>query len=240
MITLALDCATERLTIAASDGDRVVDRHLDGPRGHARMVLSLAGELLGELGAAPHDVRRVLTGDGPGSFTGLRVASAVAKALAWGRDDVEWRTAPSLLVRAAGHPPAGGGTVLALADALRGELYAGCWRFSADRVELVGDPPRTVTPDELGRYVPVDVVVGTVPERLRESVRDATRCEPIVGEAALPDARQLLALAGREGGTAAVRDPARWQPVYGRPAEAQAVWERKHGRPLPDPSGDRG
>ena len=28
---------------------------------------------------------------------------------------------------------------------------------------------------------------------------------------------------------------AEWEPVYGRPAEAQARWEIAHGRPLPDP-----
>ena len=239
MITLALDSATERLTVAARDGDHVVARHVDGPRRHAREVLAVAGDLLAELGARPRDVRRVLTGDGPGSFTGLRVATAVAKALAWGRDEVEWRVAPSLLVRAAGHVPSAGGVVLALSDALRGELYAGAWRFAGNRVERIGDPPRTVLPTGLGRYLPVDVVVGSIPERLREAVRTETGVAPVTGEVALPDARQLIRLADLAGGTAAVDDPAHWQPVYGRPAEAQAVWERKHGRPLPDPSRDR-
>lgn len=236
MITLALDSATERLSLAVSDGHREVARQLDGPRNHARGVLTLAGELLAEFGAGPRDVTLVLTGDGPGSFTGLRVATAVAKALAWGRPAVTWRTAPSLLIRAAGHRPAGGGAVLALADALRGELYAGCWRFGPDGAVTTEEPPRTVTPEDLGRYVSADVVVGTIPERLRGAVREATGREPIVGEAALPDARRLVWLAGCAGGTVAVADPARWQPEYGRPAEAQAVWERKHGRPLPDPS----
>lgn len=240
MITLALDSATERLTVAATDGTTTVAGHVDGPRRHAREVLALASELLGELGAVPRDVHRVLTGDGPGSFTGLRVASAVAKALAWGRDEVEWRTAPSLLIRAAGHAPPGGGTVLALADALRGELYAGCWRFADGRVDQVGGAPRTVTPEGLAAYVPVDVVVGTVPERLRSTVAAITARDVVSGEAALPDARHLLALDRLQGGTSLVGDPARWRPVYGRPAEAQAVWERKHGRPLPDPAGDLG
>ena len=50
------------------------------------------------------------------------------------------------------------------------------------------------------------------------------------------DARALLALDGRPGGVVEVADPSSWQPMYGRPAEAQAVWERTHGRALPDPS----
>lgn len=240
MITLALDSASERLTLAVGDGDRTLHRHLDGPRRHAREVLGMADAMLAELGARPRDVVRVLTGDGPGSFTGLRVATAVAKALVWGRPSVEWRTAPSLLIRAARHAPGAGGTVLALADALRGELYAGCWRFEDGGVTPVGDPPRSVTPAALAEYVAVDVVVGSVPERLVAVVRDATGQDTIHGEAALPDARWLLALDTMAGGTNQVTDPPTWQPVYGRPAEAQAVWERTHGRPLPDPTRDRG
>jgi hypothetical protein len=33
---------------------------------------------------------------------------------------------------------------------------------------------------------------------------------------------------------------AEWEPVYGRPAEAQARWEKAHGRPLPDSVGSPG
>ncbi|MDX2261758.1 MAG: tRNA (adenosine(37)-N6)-threonylcarbamoyltransferase complex dimerization subunit type 1 TsaB [Gemmatimonadales bacterium] len=236
MITLALDTATDRCSVAATDGTRVVERHLDGARQHARAVLGLADELLAELGATPRDVQRMLTADGPGSFTGLRVAASVAKGLAWaGR--IEWRVAPSLLVRAAGHAPAAGGTVLALSDALRGDLYAGAWNFGAGEVVPVGDPPRARAPLTLADFGPVDVVVGSVPEPLRAAVEQATGRTLMIGPDALPSAAQLLRLDTLAGGTRAVDDVAGWEPEYGRPAEAQAVWERKHGRPLPSPPG---
>jgi tRNA threonylcarbamoyladenosine biosynthesis protein TsaB len=197
-------------------------------------VLGLIDELLADLDATPRDIRRMLTADGPGSFTGLRVAASVAKGIAWA-GQVEWHVAPSLLVRAAAHAPAGGGVVLALSDALRGDLYAGCWRFAAGRVGPVGDPPRARTPASLAEFGVVDVVVGTVPEPLRAAVEAATGRTLITGEAALPSARALLALDDLAGGTLPVTDVAGWEPEYGRPAEAQAVWERKHGRPLPSP-----
>ncbi len=233
MITLALDTATARLTLAVTDGTTVVSRSLDGSRGHAAAVLALADEALGELGATAGGINNILTGDGPGSFTGLRVTAAVAKALTWQRPGVAWRTAPSLLIRAAGHVPAAGGRVMALSDALRGELYAGAWGFADGRVEPIGGAPRTVKPEQLGAFAAVDVVVGSIPERLLDAVRQATGRDPVVGDPALPDAVELLRLGGLEGATRMVADPAAWQPVYGRPAEAQAVWERKHGRPLP-------
>ncbi len=234
MIILALDSASDRLTLAATDGTTTISRHLDGARGHARAVLGLVGETLAELGAGARDVRHLLTGDGPGSFTGLRVSAAVAKAMTWGRRDVTWSTTPSLLVRAAGHAPPGGGRVLAVADALRGELHAGCWRFTGAAVVHEHGPARTLAPEALADFGPVDVVVGSIPERLVAAVQGASGRVPVLGEAALPDARALLALDRLPGGTQPVANPAAWQPTYGRPAEAQAVWERKHGRPLPD------
>lgn len=236
MITLALDTATNRCSVAATDGTRVVERHLDGARQHARAVLGLATELLAELGASPRDVQRMLTADGPGSFTGLRVSASVAKGLAWA-GDIEWRVAPSLLVRAIGHAPAAGGTVLALSDALRGDLYAGAWKFGAGEVVAVGDPPRARAPLTLAEFGHVDVVVGSVPEPLRAAVEQATGRGLIAGEDALPSAAHLLQLDGITGGTQRVDDVAGWEPDYGRPAEAQTVWERKHGRPLPPAPG---
>src|SRR5439155_22498513 len=49
-----------------------------------------------------------------------------------------------------------------------------------------------------------------------------------------PAATLLLALLEREGSGRTIGDPATAEPGYGRPAEAQARWEARHGRPLPD------
>jgi tRNA threonylcarbamoyladenosine biosynthesis protein TsaB len=231
MITVALDSASDRCTVAAGDGRRVVAEALDGARRHAGAVLALLDAVLEPLGAAPADIGRLITADGPGSFTGLRVATSVAKALAWQRR-MEWRVTPSLLVRAAAHAGAGERTVLALSDALRGQVYAGCWQFSGGGIVPREPPPGTLTPADLARFGRVDVVVGTVPDALVAAIEAATGRTLIRGESALPDARTMLDLADRPGGSLRVDDAGRWEPSYGRPAEAQVVWERSHGRPL--------
>ncbi|HEX3928556.1 MAG TPA: tRNA (adenosine(37)-N6)-threonylcarbamoyltransferase complex dimerization subunit type 1 TsaB [Gemmatimonadales bacterium] len=237
MITIAADAASDRCTIAATDGTRVVHRDLDGARGHAGRILALLDETLRDLDAVPRDIGQLLTGDGPGSFTGLRVVAALAKALAW-RRQLPWSTAPSLRIRAAAHRPAAGGRVLALSDALRGELYAGCWEFADDAVSQVGPSPRAVDPAGLvSVFGAVDVVVGSIPATALDVVSQVTGRVPVTGSAALPDARRLFELHAMRGGTVPVIDAAQWEPEYGRPAEAQAVWERKHGRPLPPASG---
>lgn len=236
---LAIDAATSRLTVALAHGGQLDEHHVDGPRRHANEILTLVDELLAAHRLGPRQVEQVITGDGPGSFTGLRVAASVAKALVWGRADISWATAPSLMVRALAasrtvskSPVA----VLALSDALRGELYAGCWRFDGGSATTIGAEPRAMLPTELRQFGTVDAVIGTIPDNLLATVRDVTGVEPISGDAALPDARDLIRLAGIAGGVSVITDRAGWHPVYGRPAEAQAVWERKFGKPLPDQS----
>lgn len=240
MITLALDTATARCTVAVSDGTDAEERHIDGPRLHAGSVLRLTDELLSSFGASVQSISKVITGDGPGSFTGLRVSASVAKALLWDREAVVWEVAPSLRIRGLPHLDGGSGTVLALSDALRGELYAGCWRFTPEAVEVLAEPEGAVSPESLTEFGEVDLVVGSIPEPLRVAVAAATGIEPIIGEAALPNALALLKLSRMAGGTQPVHDATEWQPRYGRPAEAQAVWERKHGRPLPAQTHRRG
>jgi tRNA threonylcarbamoyladenosine biosynthesis protein TsaB len=183
-------------------------------------------------------VRGVLLSDGPGSFTGLRVGVSVAKALAHARG-VAVATAPSLLVRAAAH--AGNGvTVLAVSNAQRGDVYAATYRFSPGRVETLMRPS-VWRPSALAAAAPrPDVLVGDPPAEAVRVLQSWSGRSMIGPPAALPRAALLFDLRRREGGVVAVADVERWEPDYGRPAEAQARWEQAHGRPLPDPARDSG
>src|SRR4051794_33761596 len=120
---LAIETASDRASVAlGTSADEAVERELAGARRHAAGLLPMIAELLRQAGVTLDAVTALVLSDGPGSFTGLRVGASVAKALVQARGLPLW-TAPSLLVRASGVARPGA-TVLTVANALRGELYA--------------------------------------------------------------------------------------------------------------------
>ena len=220
---LAIDTATDRASVAVGQGSEVLAQEtIVGARRHASQLLLKVSACLDRIGIGVGQLEGILLADGPGSFTGLRVGAAVAKALARVRPVPVW-VAPSLLVCAAGAEAGTGETVVAASDALRGEVFVAAYRFEADRVIGVIDP--TVRR-------PTDLLAG-VP-------RSSRFCGPAAAKFGAaptwPTAGDLFRLL-RLGAADRVPDLTTWEPIYGRPAEAQAKWEREHGRPLDHSAG---
>jgi tRNA threonylcarbamoyladenosine biosynthesis protein TsaB len=236
---LALDTATDQASLALGvPGGAPLEESIGGARRHAAALLPAVQKLLQRAGASLDDLRGIALSDGPGSFTGLRVGAAVAKALVQARSLPLW-TAPSLLVRAAG-VARGDELVLAIANALRGEVYAAAYRFLPERIqtELI---PSVHRPDELvsGALQPATIVGEAPPEIV--AILESWAGKQVIGPPeGSPRAARLLDLIGRRGGAGEVEAVREWEPVYGRPAEAQARWESAHGRPLPDSVGSPG
>ena len=236
---LAIDTATDLASVALSQpGKEPLEESLSGARRHAAALVPMVDRLLQRAGASLDDVRGLALSDGPGSFTGLSVGAAMAKALVHARQFPLW-VAPSLLVRAAGVAQ-NNRLVLAISSALRGEVYAAAYRFVDDRIdaELAAS---VRTPEQLMALAgEPDIVVGDAPEEILSRFEKWTGRPVIRPPVGSPHARRLLGLVGRSGGARLVESVSEWEPVYGRPAEAQARWEMVHGRPLPDSVGSPG
>ncbi|MDA0203772.1 MAG: tRNA (adenosine(37)-N6)-threonylcarbamoyltransferase complex dimerization subunit type 1 TsaB [Acidobacteria bacterium] len=83
MLTLALDTANRRGGIAlAHDGAIAASRTIEAPDGFAGVVFAEIESLLAAQGLRVQDVDVWAPAAGPGSFTGVRIGLAAAKALA--------------------------------------------------------------------------------------------------------------------------------------------------------------
>ena len=230
---LAIDTATDSASVAVRAGEQTIARSVRGARQHAAQILPLVQQVLALAQLSLEQIAGVIVGDGPGSFTGLRIGWAAAKGLVHERQ-LPLITIPSLL--AAAHA-AGVETVAACYDALRGQVFGAIYGFAVDRVETLVAPALFTIP-ELATAVPRRPVlaVGDGAERYRDEVLSWTGRAPVGLDALPPLAGSLLALFSYDGARRAMGDPSVAEPVYGRPAEAQVKWEARYGRPLPHSS----
>lgn len=209
-----------------------------GPRSQAAQIIELADRVLGAVGVRAADLAGVVVADGPGSFTGLRIGWAAAKGLVQERG-LPIVAVPALLAAATGAAAVIGPVpVAACFDALRGQVFAAVYVVHAAQVETVV-APMTCTPDELVARSPLRprVAVGDGALRYADAMARWTGAAPLSVMSLQPAAVSLLALHERPGAGRTLADAAVAEPDYGRPAEAQARWEARHGRPLSHPSG---
>jgi tRNA threonylcarbamoyladenosine biosynthesis protein TsaB len=218
VITLVVEAATYAGSAAVLEDGVLRGERSVAMRGREHEALMPAvAELLGELGVAPTSLGRVVCGAGPGSFTSLRIAGAIAKGLALAAVCPLVPVSSLALVVASMKTPAPG-RYLACLDAMRDEHYVALFEVSDQgRITSLG-PEGRVASEELDH-------------RAREwDARLVGPGQPGASDVS-PHARGAARLSAMlDAGPTA--DLARWEPVYGRLAEAQVKWEAAHGRPL--------
>jgi tRNA threonylcarbamoyl adenosine modification protein YeaZ len=86
MKLLAIETATDACSVALQSGESLAERFSSEPRIHAALVLEMVYECLRESALELPDLDVLVFGCGPGSFTGVRIATAVTQGLAFGAD----------------------------------------------------------------------------------------------------------------------------------------------------------
>jgi tRNA threonylcarbamoyladenosine biosynthesis protein TsaB len=168
-VILGLDTATAGTAVAVwAPGGPEVERRDDPPPGarpaHAGRLLVLVEEALAAAGATWEDINRIAVGVGPGSFTGLRLGIATARALAQSRD-LPLVGISSLEALAGAAKGDSRPYVVGAIDARRGEVFAAA-------PGVFG--PAALAPEALAaRIGPGWVAVGDGAVRFREPLERA-------------------------------------------------------------------
>lgn len=217
---VALELSTGAGSVAARFAGRSATRRLASSRAHAADLLPELGAALAELGATPRDLRAVVVGLGPGSYTGLRVAAATALGLARA-SGAALRGVASFEALARGElaPGERGATVL---DARGGEAYLAVYeRRAAELGALVA--PRVLRAAEVAAQLDGVNVLLADAAALRATGLDATRFARC--SEAPPSALEVLELGLEQLAAHGPHQAHEIEPLYLR---AFAVTQRKH------------
>lgn len=239
MKLLALETATEACSVALYLDGEVLERHELAPRRHAELALPWIEELLARAGLAKSQLDAIACGRGPGSFTGVRLAVAMAQGLALALDrpaigvsTLEALALPAMHALDAEDAAAHTG-VLAAIDARMAEVYLAdyrrdgpdAWRRQGE--EAVIAPGRVSLVDASQR---IGVGTGFAAENAA-LVERLGACLVRVDPHALPHAGDVARLAvsalARGEGVAAEQ----LQPAYLRNKVALTLAEQ--GKPTP-------
>ena len=210
--TLVIEASTYAGSVAMLRGTEIVaERDVEMRGRDEERLMPAVAECVGTLEHGLSEVRQVVCGAGPGSFTSLRIAAAIGKGICHART-IPLFGVSSLALIVAGSPLAArGGRFMAALDAMRGEVFAAMFDAGGD--------------GSIAPAAPVRILA-------RSAVEDEARSAGAILLDGTPHARHAARMLDgilRAGSV----DLGSWEPDYGRAAEAQVKWEASHGRPLP-------
>ncbi len=226
MIRLAIDTATKRASVALSISDIAppIEVESRGEQSHYEELPELVGRAFDLAGVSIEALQEIVVGEGPGSFTGLRIGYGFVVGLALGLG-IPVRQVSTLAAIAAGAWADGvrlsgsQARITAVLDARRGELFA--QTFSCDEAgpALADARPAEIVPQAL------------LAERLAQSLV-VGELEVAVVEGLVPLRRLGLGLliASRQHAAApaaySVNDLSGLRPNYLRAVAARTIVER--------------
>lgn len=222
-LLLALDTSGPFGSVALGAGDDVVACvELKQRQEHASRLIPTVQEALMRASVGRRDLSGILVGEGPGSFTGVRVAAATAKGLARALGLPLW--AVSSLAAAALAQDVGA-IRYPLFDARGDRVYGACYGVGSALIEELVPPHGGTLRDALAGDVPAGAVfLGDAAERHRAVIEAAGF--PVADPLSTPLALGLLRYMALRPSTTPVADPSSWEPAYVRASSAERQWSR--------------
>ncbi|HUF50826.1 MAG TPA: tRNA (adenosine(37)-N6)-threonylcarbamoyltransferase complex dimerization subunit type 1 TsaB [Longimicrobiales bacterium] len=216
-VLVAIEASTDAGSIALGRGRTLLAEVMIGTRTrHAEALLPALDFALGATRTPRTAISGIVVGAGPGSFTGVRVAAAMARGLAHGLAVplFAYSSLAALALEASG----GTDAICALFDARRGEVYAACYRVEqgSDRLtELLA--PVVLTIAALRAQLAAQEVqfVG------EGALRYAAQLGSAGAGVRVPRASALLRLQSAQPAEGRVREAAGWEPAYLRASGAE-------------------
>jgi len=164
---LSLDSSTEACSIALlAQGEKVHQRFMLAPREHTQKILPTVNEVVEEAGLNLSDIDAIVYGQGPGSFTGVRIGISIAQGLAFGLEIKMVGVSTLQAMAQQALDVNGTQSVYAAIDARMGEVYFAHYKNDAGLMvlqenEIVIKPEQLIASFESTEIVAGSDLVGT-------------------------------------------------------------------------------
>ena len=230
---LAIDTATIVSAVALVDGDRVLAEVLtNNKKTHSELLMPHIEQLFAMIQAQRCDVTAVAVSIGPGSFTGLRIGLATAKALAY-----VWQVpligVPTLAAQAYGCAVPGC-LLCPLLDAQKGNVYQALYRWQDEEL-LEITAPRVAHHEEALEQLAAGedrvIMLGEGSLMYQDAIRSRGQVLHIAPpHLVISRAASVALLGSRLLSKGLSHDPMVLEPLYIRRSEAEVLWERRQER----------
>ena len=231
MKILAIETSTDACSCALQYSGTIIARGAVEPRRHTELLLPMIDSALEEAGVGLDFLDAIAFGRGPGSFTGLRIACAVAQGLGFGANRPLVAVSTLQVVAVGMHRARGARRVLVALDARMGEVYWGGFEWDGVTMAPVFDesvgPPHAVRAPVGDGWAGAGSGWSAYRAVLEGRLADHLGCRPDMADAErLPEAIDMLVPAklAFEGGLVVAPEDA--MPVYLRSNVARAAPRR--------------
>ncbi len=228
MKTIAFDTSNQPLSVAIFEDDKLVDQRATNVlKNHSVQLLPFMDELLKAAGWQPNDLDQVIVSQGPGSYTGLRIAVTTAKTLAFTLNLA--LVGISSLALLAANVTATDKLIVPIMDARNDNMYVGGYRYLAGRLTSVqADRHSNLQKliDDLKATATDVIFVGEV-GRFELALREALPTAEF-STTNLPNAANLMMLAELEKPITDIDAIHQFVPNYLRLSQAEVDWAKAH------------
>jgi tRNA threonylcarbamoyladenosine biosynthesis protein TsaB len=227
MNLLAIDTSTDSCSVAASRGRDLFSRREPALQRQAERVLGMVEEILAEAKLDLEQIEGIAYGEGPGSFTGLRIAAGVTQGLAFARGIGVVGVGSLITLAEQAAEEAAGEKIIACIDAHMGEVYHAAYCKAGGAWEEISAPglykPEAVPVPSGEDWMGCGDAFAVHRDRLAARVGDHVS---VVRSDVGPTARAVLRLAIPRFAAGEARDAASAVPVYLRDKVAKKTSER--------------
>lgn len=226
---LALETSGQACSVALRQGGEIIEHYEVIPRLHARKILPMINDLLAQTELKLNQIDAIAFTRGPGSFTGIRIATGIAQGLGFGLDIPLLPVSTLATLAQTVYREYNAQQVMTVLDAHMKEVYWGCYREQDGLMELLGEE-QIGSPESLQAAFPREGRQSWV--GAGDGWHDTQNFPEAVASGVLsvypdccPRAQDLLRLALRDYRAGLLMSPESAQPAYLRGKSAWRKWQ---------------